>query len=174
MPLPLSASISLLTLFAVLAIMGGEAALSSFNERQLRKRGAIEPPGDVIGTMRWAYPVSFLAMAVEGALAGPAPPAVLLAGLLLFGVAKGLKMWAIGSLGPQWSFRVLVVPGAPLVATGPYRFLRHPNYLAVVGEIVSVGLTVWAPLTGLMAVVGFGWLLRERIRVEDRALGRRS
>jgi isoprenylcysteine carboxyl methyltransferase (ICMT) family protein YpbQ len=51
--------------------------------------------------------------------------------------------------------------------------MRHPNYLAVVGEIAGVALTVWAPITGAAALVGFGWLLWQRMAVEDRALGRR-
>jgi methyltransferase len=67
---------------------------------------------------------------------------------------------------------VLVVPGEPLVTTGPYQFLSHPNYLAVVGEIVSVAMIVWAPFTGVLAAAGFGWLMLARIRIEDRALGR--
>jgi methyltransferase len=152
--------------------MAGEAVLSSFNERRLRARGAIEPPDDVIGTMRWAYPLSFVAMGVEGAVTGPAPREVLLWGLAFFGFSKALKMWAVASLGSRWSYRVLVLPGAPLVTTGPYRFLAHPNYLSVVGEIVSVAAIVWAPITGTLATIGFGLLMIARIRIEDRALGR--
>src|SRR6187401_3186921 len=144
-------AIAILTTVAALLIMGGEAVLSSFNERQLRARGAIEPEGDVIGLMRWVYPGAFIAMGIEGALAGPAPPNVLMAGLALFGVAKALKVWAISSLGPRWSYRVLVVPGEPLVTSGPYRFIPHPNYLAVAGEIASVAAIVWAPVTGVLA-----------------------
>lgn len=165
-------AIAVLTVLAALLIMGGEAILSAFNEKQLRARGAIEPAGDVIDLMRLAYPGAFIAMAIEGALTGPAPPNVLMAGLALFGLAKALKVWAISSLGPRWSFRVLVVPGEALVKTGPYQFISHPNYLAVVGEIVSVAAIVWAPITGALATIGFGWLMMARIRVEDRALGR--
>jgi uncharacterized protein (TIGR03382 family) len=51
--------------------------------------------------------------------------------------------------------------------------MRHPNYLAVCGEIVGVALTVGAPFTGVAALLGVGWLLRRRIAAEDRALGRR-
>ena len=167
-----ASSIAAITIIAALLIMGGEAALSSFNERQLRAKGAIEPPGDVINTMRLAYPLSFVAMGIEGALTGPAPRDLMMYGLALFGLAKALKMWAISSLGSRWSFRVLVLPGAPLVRTGPYRFLSHPNYLAVVGEMASVALIVWAPITGILATIGFGWLMIRRIAVEDRALGR--
>jgi methyltransferase len=160
------------TTIAALLIMAGEAVLSSFNEKALRARGAIEPSGDVIGMMRWAYPGAFVLMAIEGALTGPAPQDVLMFGLALFGLAKALKVWAISSLGSKWSYRVLVVPGEPLVTTGPYQFISHPNYLAVVGEIVSVAAIVWAPITGVLAAIGFGALMIARIRIEDRALGR--
>jgi methyltransferase len=167
-----AAAIAAVTVIAALLIMAGEAVLSSFNERLLRAKGAIEPPDDVIGTMRWAYPLSFVAMGVEGALTGPAPRVVLLWGLALFGFSKALKMWAVSSLGSRWSYRVLVLPGAPLITTGPYRFVAHPNYLAVVGEIVSVAAIVWAPIAGTFATIGFGLLMIKRIAIEDKALGR--
>ena len=165
-------AVAAITTLAALLIMAGEAVLSSFNEKQLRARGAIEPGDDVIGSMRWAYPGAFVLMGIEGAIAGPASPDILMGGLALFGLAKALKVWAISSLGSRWSYRVLVVPGEPLVTSGPYRFISHPNYLAVVGEIVSVAAIVWAPITGVLAAIGFGALMIARIRVEDRALGR--
>lgn len=170
--MPIAASISIVTVLAVLLLMAGEAVLSAFNEKLLRARGAVEPPGDVIATMRWAYPAMFVAMGVEGALTGPAPRNILLWGLALFGAAKALKIWAIAALGSRWSYRVLVLPGVPLVTSGPYRFIAHPNYLAVAGEIASVAAIVWAPITGPLAAIGFGWLMIARIRIEDRALGR--
>ena len=170
--MPVAVSISVVTVVAVLLLMAGEAVLSAFNEKLLRARGAIEPPGDVIAVMRCAYPLMFVAIGIEGALTGPAPQSVLLWGLALFGAAKALKIWAISALGSRWSYRVLILPGAPLVTGGPYRFLSHPNYLAVVGEIASVAAIVWAPMTGVLATIGFGWLMIARIRIEDRALGR--
>ncbi len=167
-----SIAVAGLTTLAVLLIMAGEAVLSAFNEKLLRARGAVEPEGDVIGSMRWAYPGAFVLMGIEGALTGPAPPNLLMGGLALFGLAKALKVWAISSLGSRWSYRVLVVPGEALVTSGPYRFISHPNYLAVIGEIASVAAIVWAPGTGVLATMGFGWLMIARIRIEDRALGR--
>ena len=86
------------------------------------------------------------------------------------GAAKALKWWAMASLGTRWTFRVLVVPDAPLVSTGPYAVLRHPNYVAVVGELLSMALLVGAVISGPIAVLLFGLLLRQRIRLEDRAL----
>lgn len=164
--------ISALTLLAVLLIMAGEAVLSKYNETVLRARGAVEPPDDVYRAMQWAYPLAFVAMAIEGALRGPAPADVLVSGLATFGFAKALKVWVISSLGWRWSFRVLVLPGTSLVASGPYRVMRHPNYLAVMGELLGMALIVFAPVSGVLALAGFGWLLLRRIRVEDRALGR--
>lgn len=168
----MAALLSGLVLLAVLLIMAGEAALSAHNERVLRQRGAREAADDVYRTMRFAYPLCFIAMCAEGAVVGPPSRDVLLIGISVLGLAKALKVWAIGTLGPHWTFRVLVVPGAPLIATGPYAWIRHPNYVAVVGELVGVALTVFAPVTGVLAVAGFGTLLWRRIAVEDRALGR--
>ncbi len=169
----MSTSIPLLTLVAVILMMLVELQLSWYNERVLRGRGAVEPPGDVYRVMQILYPLLFVAMCVEGALTGPASPATLGTGLILFGVAKALKFSAILALGVRWTFRVLVLPDTPLVSHGPYRFLRHPNYLAVLGEILGVALTVHAPLTGVASFLVFGWLMVKRIAVEEHALGLR-
>jgi len=170
--MPIAAIVSLGTLAAVLAVMAGEAVLSSYNASLLRARGAVEPPGDVYRTMQWAYPAAFVAMALEGTLTGPAPMTALGFGLGVFGLAKALKAWAIATLGPRWTFRVLVPPGEPLTAAGPYRLLNHPNYVAVSGEMIGAALIVGAPVSGVVATLGFAWLMRRRIAVEDRALGR--
>jgi methyltransferase len=140
------------------------------HERALRAAGAIEPADDVYAWMRVVYPGMFLAMTAEGALATPACTTLVTIGIGVFLAAKLLKWWAILSLGRFWSFHVLVVPGAPLVASGPYRWLRHPNYLALMGEIAGVALLMRAPFTGTGAALAFGALLVARIRVEDRML----
>lgn len=163
-------------MFAVLVLlvfllMLGELWLSRRNERGLRAQGALEPADDVYRTMAWAYPASFVAMAAEGFLAG-SPRWIVAAGMVTFAAAKGIKYWAMASLGRRWTFRVLVLPGAPLVTSGPYAWLRHPNYVGVAGELVGFGLAAGAIVTGLLSVAGFAWLLRRRIAVEDRALGR--
>ena len=158
------------SLVVVIAIMLVETRYSRRNEAALRLRGAAEPPDDVYRTMQWAYPLAFVAMAAEGALAGPEPGAATVAGAATLVAAKALKYWAIASLGQRWTFRVLILPGAPLVATGPYAFLRHPNYVAVVGELAGMALLVGARVTGPLGTLLFGWLMWQRIRVEDGAL----
>jgi methyltransferase len=155
---------------SVLLLMLVELQLSTYNERQLRTRGAYEPHDDVYRAMRLAYPAAFVMMGIEAAVRGTWSRDWLLFGLMLFGWAKALKFWAIAHLGVLWTFKVLVVPGTPLVTSGPYRYLRHPNYVAVVGEMVSIAIALQAPLTGLLSTVGFGWLLVRRLRVEERTL----
>jgi len=136
----------------------------------LRAAGAIQPADDVYAWMRVVYPGMFLAMTAEGTLAPPACTTLVAIGIGVFVAAKLLKWWAILSLGRFWSFHVLILPGAPLVAHGPYRWMRHPNYAAVMGEIAGVALMMRAPFTGVGAAIAFGALLVARIRVEDRLL----
>ena len=145
-----------------------EARLAAINERGQRVLGGIEPPGDVYGIMRVAYPVVFLAMIAEGAWR-PGHEHLLI-GAVLFVAAKLLKWSAILTLGPAWTFRVIVRPGAPLVAAGPYRWLRHPNYVAVVGELIGVALMSGARVAGPAGTAFFVVLILKRIRVEERAL----
>ncbi|HET9263593.1 MAG TPA: isoprenylcysteine carboxylmethyltransferase family protein [Vicinamibacterales bacterium] len=152
--------------------MLAETWKSSTNERALRAAGAVEPPDDVYGLMQIAYPASFLAMMLEAWLRGRSwPVRTAAAGAAIFVAAKALKYWAIATLGPRWTFRVLVPPKSGITRGGPYRFLRHPNYVGVLGELLGYSLLAGAPVAGIAALVGFGWLLLARIRVEERALG---
>jgi methyltransferase len=84
--------------------------------------------------------------------------------------AHALRWWCIRTLGSQWTTRVIVVPGASLVASGPYRYLRHPNYVAVVLEGIALPLVHTAWLTALTFTVLNAVLLTGRIRVEEQAL----
>ena len=162
--------ISALVTAAVGLMMLVELQLSRSNERGLRAAGAWEPADDVYPLMQVAYPASFVLMAMEGALQASVASAGVLSGLAVFGLGKAIKFWAIAALGPRWSFRVLVLEGAPLVTSGPYRWMRHPNYVGVMGELVGVAIALSAFVTGTLALVTFGWILVRRIKVEERAL----
>jgi methyltransferase len=84
--------------------------------------------------------------------------------------SQALRWWCIATLGKQWNTRVVVVPGLPLVDTGPYRVLRHPNYVAVVAEGVALPLVHSAWLTATVFTVLNALVLTVRIRTENRAL----
>ena len=88
----------------------------------------------------------------------------------MFALAKALKWWAILSLGQFWTFRVIVVPQAPLVVSGPYRCMRHPNYVGVIGELAGVAFMTAAWIAGPITTAGFVSLIVKRIEVETRAL----
>jgi methyltransferase len=162
--------VPLLVLALAFVPMALEARLSSRRERALRAAGAREPAGDVYAPMQVIYPGCFLAMAAEAWARGATPGELLAAGLIVFLAAKALKYWAIATLGARWTFKVLVPPGSSRIVAGPYRWLRHPNYLAVAGELAGVALMARAAVTGPMALALFGGLMLARIRVEERAL----
>jgi methyltransferase len=84
--------------------------------------------------------------------------------------AQGLRWWCIATLGHQWNTRVVVIAGAARVAGGPYRFVPHPNYVAVIVEGVALPLVHTAWVTAVVFTLLNAVLLRTRIRVEDAAL----
>jgi methyltransferase len=92
--------------------------------------------------------------------------------LSLFALAKLFKFWAARSLGPFWTMKVLVVPGAAAVQAGPYRYIRHPNYIAVLLEIAATALLGKAFLTAAVVLVLFLLVLYFRIRSEEAALAK--
>jgi methyltransferase len=159
-------------LLAALAFvpMLAEATRSRRNEQALRALGAREPAGDVYALMQVAYPACFVAMIIEAWLREIRADAVFALGLVVFLAAKALKYWAIATLGPRWTFRVLVPPRSTRIVAGPYRVLRHPNYVAVAGELAGMALMAHAIIAGPVALALFGLLMLLRIRVEERAL----
>jgi methyltransferase len=118
------------------------------------------------------FHAAFLVACAAEALAHPAPPPraalAAVAGALL---AQALRWWAIATLGERWSTRVIVLPGAAPVTAGPYRHLRHPNYLAVVLELACLPLAYGSWRTALAFSAGNALLLAVRIRAEEGALG---
>ncbi|MFB1295242.1 isoprenylcysteine carboxyl methyltransferase family protein [Mycobacterium sp. pW049] len=89
----------------------------------------------------------------------------------MVGASTGVRWWCAAALGKQWNSRVIVVPDAPLVTRGPYRWLHHPNYAAVAVEVPAVALVHSAWLTAIAFSIADAVLLGVRIRTENRALG---
>jgi methyltransferase len=162
-----------LTFALVFVPMILEAIVSARHDRALRAAGAIEPDGDVYQIMQLAYPGCFLALLAEAAWRGAPWDSVSAAGLALFVGAKALKYWAIASLGVRWTFRVLVPPASMPTRSGPYRWMNHPNYVAVAGELIGATLMMHAFVTGVPAVAAFSYLMWRRVQVEEKALARR-
>jgi methyltransferase len=147
-----------------------ELRLSRRNERILRSRGAVERAAGHYKPIVAMHVYWLLSTFVESALRGPDLPAFWPVPLALFLLVQPLRYWAIFSLGEHWNTRILVIPGAKLVRRGPYRYLKHPNYVVVVVEILTFPLIFGAWITALVFSVLNAILLSVRIREENRAL----
>ncbi len=147
-----------------------ELALSRRNECLLRARGAVERGQGHYPLLVAMHSLWLLSTLVEGTLRGPDLPALWPIPLALFLLVQPLRCWAVFSLGENWNTRILVVPGAELVKRGPYRYLKHPNYVVVAVEIFTFPLIFGAWITALVFSVLNAVLLSVRIREENRAL----
>lgn len=151
-----------------------ELRLSARNAAAALARGAVET-----GQGHYRVMVIFHAAFLVACIAEPMLMARSLdlrlatACIALLLVAQALRWWAIGTLGARWNTRIIVLPDAAPVTTGPYRWLRHPNYVAVVLEMVALPMLSGSWLTAVLASVGNALLLRTRIAAEERALGAR-
>ena len=143
------------------------------NERRLRAEGASEIAPWLFRLMAPVYSLIFLACVAEHLLSGRRPGAAwVVAMAVLFAASKLLKLWAILHLRETWTMRVFLPASLNVISSGPYRYIRHPNYLAVVGEVVTLPLAGEAWATALAGAVLFCVLLTFRIQSEEAALNR--
>jgi methyltransferase len=143
----------------------GELVLSNYNTRRLLARGAIE-----IGAGHYPLIVSVHTAWLIALWVWGSDQDVMLPALTGFIVLQGLRLWVLATLGPRWTTRIIVLPGEPLVASGPYRYLAHPNYAVVAGEIALLPLALHLPLLALIFTVLNAVVLAIRIRAEANAL----
>jgi methyltransferase len=158
-------------LLLVVVQRAGELWYASRNTRALKARGGLEYG-------RRHYPLIVLLHAswlIAIAISIRSDPAVRVFPLGLFALVQALRAWVLATLGPYWTTRVITVPDAPLVNRGPYQFLRHPNYVVVVGEIAFLPLVFGQVANAIVFSVLNAAVLAWRIRVEESALdGRRA
>ncbi|MDB5411384.1 MAG: Isoprenylcysteine carboxyl methyltransferase family [Rhodospirillales bacterium] len=147
----------------------GELAYAQRNTRRLLARGALEVgrrhyPLFVLLHGSWLLAL-FVAVPQDAAIDWPL--------LGIFVVLQGLRIWVVATLGPYWTTRILTLPSAPLVRRGPFRFVRHPNYLVVIGEIAVLPLVFGAwDIAVVFSLLNLA-LLTWRIRIEEQALAPR-
>jgi methyltransferase len=146
-----------------------ELLYAARNTRRLRRRGAVEHG-------RGHYPL-FVALhglwLIAILVAVPADASIDWLPLALFVLLQLARLWIVATLGPYWTTRIITLPGAPLIRNGPYRFLRHPNYLVVIGEIALLPLAFGAWRIALVFSLLNLALLAWRRRVENAALAPR-
>ncbi|HEX6740840.1 MAG TPA: isoprenylcysteine carboxylmethyltransferase family protein [Sphingomicrobium sp.] len=160
-------SLSVVILALVTLQRVGELWLSNRNTRRLLALGAHE-----VG--RGHYPlivaVHALWLAALWGLAPGRPVQIFWLGLYV--ALQLARIWVLATLGSRWTTRIIILPDAPLVRTGPYRFVDHPNYVVVAGEIAVLPLVFGLPLLALIFSALNAAVLTVRIREENRALGR--
>lgn len=148
----------------------GELVLAKRNTARLMAQGAVE-----VG--RGHYPLFVLLhggwlVALFALVPANAPVSWPL--IALFAVLQALRVWVVASLGPYWTTRIITVPGAPLVRRGPYRWVRHPNYLVVIGEIavlpLAFGQVALAVAFSALNLALLAW----RVHLENRVLADRE
>jgi methyltransferase len=149
----------------VTAQRGAELLLSRHNTKALMARGAIEIAPDHYPLMVAVHACWLISLWVFGH-DQPIGAAALLAYLAL----QGLRIWVMATLGARWTTRIIVLPNAPLVAAGPYRYISHPNYAVVAGEIAVLPLMLGLPWIAVIFTALNAAVLFIRIRAEDRAL----
>ena len=162
-----SPTLNLIILALVTLQRLGELLLSNRNTRRLLAKGATEHspahyPLIVVLHLLWLAALWWLA---------PARP-VDTFWLGFFVAIEIFRIWVLATLGPRWTTRIIILPGAPLVRRGPYRFVNHPNYLVVVLEIAVLPLVFGLWQVAVVFSLLNAAVLSIRIRAENRALGR--
>jgi len=143
----------------------GELVLARRNTERLMARGAIE-----VGAGHYPLIVALHTAWLATLWLFGRNQEVNLAALALFAMLQGLRVWILATLGPRWTTRIIVLPGAPLVAKGPYRYFSHPNYAVVAGEIAVLPLALHLPWVALVFTILNAAALVIRIRAEAHAL----
>lgn len=165
----------LYTILIVLVAAGRlvELRAAKRNLRNLLAQGGVEAAPGHYPWMVLLHTSFLISCPLEVWLLGqPFIPALGVPMLLLAVVAAGLRYWVIRTLDGRWTTRIVVLPGVPPVTGGPYRFLRHPNYLAVITEMFALPLIHTAWLTAVAFSLLNGLVLRVRIRAEEEALSK--
>ncbi len=143
----------------------GELVLAQRNAHRLRAAGAVE-----FGAAHYPFMVALHVFWLLGLWLLGRDRSIDPIWLSLFVLLQLGRIWVIASLGRRWTIRVLVLPGRETVARGPYRFMKHPNYLIVALEVAVVPLALGLPLFALAFTVANAAILAIRLRVENRAL----
>jgi methyltransferase len=142
-----------------------ELVLSYHNTRKLLARGATEVAPQHYPLVVAVHTAWLIALWVFG----HNQPINIIA-LILYLLLQGLRFWVMRTLGARWTTRIIVLPEAPLVSAGPYRFLSHPNYAVVIGEIAVLPLVLGLSDIAVIFTILNAGVLMIRIRAENRAL----
>jgi methyltransferase len=167
-----------LSVILFLALLAGvgltrlvELRISRRHQQELSRRGI---PKQIDPQFRWMVLLHAAVLVGAGLevvlLRRPFLPALAAAMTALLAAAVALRWWVIRTLGAHWNVEVMASAPLGIVTQGPFRWVRHPNYAAVFVELVALPLIHTAWLTAILAAAGNAWVLRHRLRIEERVL----
>lgn len=152
----------------ILLLRIGELLLARRNERWLLQHGAVEYGNGHYGYMVMLHLLFFISLITEYSFTSGGYYSVPL--LVLYFVLLAFKAWTVLSLGKFWNTKIYHISGYPLVKKGPYRFMKHPNYVIVIAEIALIPLIFHLYFTAVVFSLLNVWMLYVRIREENKVL----
>ena len=147
-----------------------EMVIANRNAKWIKAHGGFEAGRSHYKNIVALHAFFFLSLLIEVTLSNAAFSYISLVPLSLFLLAQFGRMWALSSLGRFWNTRIMIIPGAKVVAKGPYRYMRHPNYVIVIIEIAMLPLVFQAYMTAILFTILNALVLKKRIRIEEKAL----
>lgn len=147
-----------------------ELVIAKRNEKNMRAQGAYEVGASHYPLMILLHVSFFISLLIEVNTFNLTPSPLFLLFLIMFLCVQGLRVWCLTSLGSFWNTKIIVLPGTHVVTKGPYKYLRHPNYLVVSMEIALLPLMFEAYFTAICFTILNAIMLSIRIPTEERAL----
>ncbi len=151
-----------------------ELVLAKRNEKALKSKGALEFDEKGYRYIVAIHIAFFISLALEEVLLPRGLNRYWVLLLIIFFIAQAVRYWAIATLGVYWNTKVLVVPGSQRVRGGPYKYVEHPNYMAVIVEIAVIPLIFSCYITAILFSMINLVLVRRRVKIEEDALGKSS
>ena len=166
---------SVIGFLALLALVGAtrllELGISRRHQRELASHGIVKRADPRYRWMVVLHAGVLLGAALEVVLLRrPFLPVLAIVAGIFFFLATALRWWVIRSLGAHWNVEVMASGNLGVVTGGPFRWIRHPNYLGVFVELVALPLIHTAWITAVLAAAGNAWVLRHRLRIEEPVL----
>ncbi len=147
-----------------------ELVVAKRNEKWMRGQGAFEAGAAHYPVMVSMHIAFFISLIAEVFLFGKSLSSVWIIFLVIFLVTQLARIWCLTSLGKFWNTKIIILPGADVVQKGPYKWIRHPNYLIVATELLVLPLMFGAYLTAIIFTLLNVWMLSVRIPLEEKAL----
>ncbi len=147
-----------------------ELFIAKNNEKRMKAQGAFEAGARHYPAIVLLHTAFFVSLLLEVLIRKPALSPIWGILLTIFLLTQVLRVWCLASLGKYWNTKIIILPGADVVMKGPYKFIRHPNYMIVATEILVLPMIFGAYITAIVFTLLNAWMMSVRIPQEEQAL----